>query len=358
MGDESKQWRSDMSDESKPRRGGGIARRAFLKAGGMAGVVAGVAGALGAFDAPRSVRADALRTVRIGWAEPAACHAPLGYAEHNGIFAKHGIKAELVNFLSNGDDLLTKYLASGKIDVGAGFLLGWLKPLDEGLDVKLISATHAGCTRLLASATGGVKKLEDLKGKTIAVAQLGGSAQQVFAVSLAKAGVNPETEITWKLFPDNLLSTAVQKGEADALAHLDPQTFGWIKHDHLVEIANTQTGVYADLSCCTIGASAAFLKSDKDLIRRVVEAIIETHEFTAEHPDQVAQYYFDTFKPPVTLEDLTELLGQLAYHHHPAGGALEREIANEIDDLKLIHVFRANADSKALAKKFSYNVFA
>jgi hypothetical protein len=37
---------------------------------------------------------------------------------------------------------------------------------------------------------------------------------------------------------------------------------------------------------------------------------------------------------------------------------LEREIAEEIEDLKLINVFRANADGKALAKKFTYNVFA
>ena len=49
---------------------------------------------------------------------------------------------------------------------------------------------------------------------------------------------------------------------------------------------------------------------------------------------------------------------QLAYHHHPAGPALEREIAEEIEDLKLIKVFRANADSNALAKKFTFNVFA
>ena len=52
-----------------------------------------------------------------------------------------------------------------------------------------------------------------------------------------------------------------------------------------------------------------------------------------------------------------DLLGQLAYHHHPAGPALEHEIAEEIEDLKLINVFRADADAKALAKKFTFNVF-
>ena len=78
----------------------------------------------------------------------------------------------------------------------------------------------------------------------------------------------------------------------------------------------------------------------------------------AKDPAAVAKFYKDTYKPPVSEETLAELLGQLAYHHHPAGPALEHEIAEEIEDLKLIGVFRADADSKALAKKFTFNVFA
>jgi NitT/TauT family transport system substrate-binding protein len=315
-------------------------------------------GTVGVAVAPHIGRTAELQKVRFGWAAPAACHAPLGYAADKGIFAKHGIDIELVDFLATGDDVLTKYLAAGKLDVGAGFLLGWLKPLDEGLDVKLISATHAGCMRLLTTAGSGIKTLAQLKGKTIAVGAVNDAAQQTFSVSLAKAGIDPATDITWKAYPDNLLAVAVQKGQADALAHIDPQGYGWIHDDHLVEIANSQTGAYVNLSCCTVGASIPFLKRDKALVRRVVEAIIETHEFVASHPGEVAKYYKDKYNPPVSLAVLTELLGVLAYHHHPAGAALEKEIAEEIDDLKLIKVFRANANSKALAKKFSYNVFA
>ncbi len=331
-----------------------MSRRRALQSAGAAGVL----GATGIIAAPLIGRTADLKKVRFGWAAPAACHAPLGYAADNGIFAKHGIDIELMDFLATGDDVLTKYLAAGKLDAGAGFLLGWLKPLDEGLDVKLISATHAGCMRLLTSARTGIKTLQQLRGKTIAVGAVNDAAQQTFSVSLAKAGIDPLTEITWKAYPDNLLSVAVQKGEADALAHIDPQGYGWIHDDHLVEIANSQTGAYRNLSCCTVGASVEFLKQDKAVVRHVVEAIIETHEFVANHPAGVAKYYKDKYNPPVSLEVLTELLSVLAYHHHPAGAALEKEIAEEIEDLKLIKVFRANANAQALAKKFSYNVFA
>jgi NitT/TauT family transport system substrate-binding protein len=331
-----------------------LSRRKML---GAAGAV-GIATTLGVLAKPAIVRSADLQKVRLGWAQPAACHAPPAYAAKTGVFAKHGIDVELVDFLANGDDALTKFIASGKIDVGAGFLLGWLKPLDEGLDVRVISGTHAGCTRLLTTRTSGIKQAPDLRGKTIAVAQSNGSAQQIFAVTLAKLGIDPDKNVTWKVFPYNLLAASVQKGEADALGHLDPQTFGWIRDEHLIEIANNQTGTYENLSCCTVGASADFLKKDKSVVRATVEAIIETHEVVARDPAAVAKFYKETYKPPVSEEALTELLGQLACHHHPAGPAQEREIAEEIEDLKLISVFRPSADGKALARKFTYNVFA
>ena len=330
-----------------------LSRRAVL---GAAGAV-GLAGTLGGLAAPTIVRSAELRKVRLGWGQPLVCHGPLAYAAKTGIFAKHGVDVELVDFLANGDDALTKFIASGKIDVGAGFLLGWLKPLDEGLDVRLISGVHAGCTRLLVNRNSTVKQLMDLRGKTIAVAQENGPAQQMFSVSLVKLGIDPVKDATWKVFPDNLLSVVVQRGDAHALAHFDPQTYGWIKDDRLVQIADNQTGAYENISCCTIGASSAFLQKDKGLVRGVVEAIIQTHEYVADHPVEVARFYKETYKPPVSEDTLVDLLGLLAYHHHPAGAALEREIAEEIDDLKLIGVFAQNADSKALAKKFTHNVF-
>src|ERR1700760_3536330 len=269
-----------------------VSRRAVL---GTAGA-AGLAGTLGVLAKPAIVRSADLQKVRFGWAQPAACFAPLAYAAQTGVFAKHGIDIELVDYLSNGDDVLTKHIASGRIDVGAGFLLGWLKPMDEGLDVQLISGTHAGCTRLLTTRTSGVKQALDLRGKIIAVSQSNGPAQQIFAVTLIKLGIDPDKDVTWKVFPDNLLAVSVQKGEADALAHFDPQTFGWIRDEHLIALANNQTGAYENLSCCTIGASTAFVKRDKDLIRATVEAIIETHEVVARDPAAVARFYMENYK--------------------------------------------------------------
>ena len=64
--------------------------------------------------------------------------------------------------------------------------LRWLKPLEQGFDVKLTAGTHGGCMRLLAAADGPVTDLVSLKGKTIATGDMASPAKNFFSIMLAK----------------------------------------------------------------------------------------------------------------------------------------------------------------------------
>jgi ABC-type nitrate/sulfonate/bicarbonate transport system substrate-binding protein len=96
-------------------------------------------------------------------------------------------------------------LATGKADAGAGLIGDWLKPLEQGFDVKLFVGSHGGCGRLFASEKSGVKDLKDLKGKTIATFVMGASPQTVLQVSIFKAGVDPNADVDWKVVPFDLV---------------------------------------------------------------------------------------------------------------------------------------------------------
>ena len=62
---------------------------------------------------------------------------------------------------------------------------------------------------------------------------------------------------------------------------------------------------------------------------------IEVHEYTANHPDEVAKWYFENLKPArLTEATLTEILGSLVYHDHPIGQALIDQIRITSEDLK------------------------
>lgn len=327
-------------------------RRTFLQVTGSVGLAASLGVLAGeAF----SQQSKAPTKLKVAWAQGAACHSPLAFAQHTGIFAKHGLDVELIDFQGSSEQLL-EAIATGKADAGLGLLLQWLKPLEQGFDVKLVAGTHAGCMRLLASPTAGIKRVEDLRGKTVAVSDLASPARDAFIVTLAKAGIDPERDVNWKVFPGDLLGLAVQKGEAQALAHLDPDTYRFIKQNKLVEIANTQSGVYADRTCCVVGASGKLLQNNMGAARSLVRAVLEVHEVTAKNPTAVAQDYFNNFKPGVSVPELVEMLSALPYTHHPIGEPLKAELVKSIDDLKLVKVFKPKVDSSKLAARISANI--
>ena len=64
----------------------------------------------------------------------------IAVADQHGFFAQHNLKVEKINFAGATDQLL-ELLASGKADAGVGMALGWMKPLEQGFDVKLTAAT-------------------------------------------------------------------------------------------------------------------------------------------------------------------------------------------------------------------------
>jgi NitT/TauT family transport system substrate-binding protein len=333
-----------------------VSRRNVLKAVGAAGAVAS-AGALGGKLFAPAIAAPAPK-IRLAWTEVAACHSPLGFGVAKGIYSKHNLDVELFYQGSSGQTLI-QALATGKADAGAGLIGDWLKPLEQGFDVKLFVGSHGGCQRLLASAASGVKDLAGVKGKTIATYGIGAPPQVAFQVSLAKAGIDPETDVTWKAVPFDLVGETVARGDADLAAHLDPWAWAIEKKFKFTKIADTQTGVYANHTCCVLGANGPFLTANKDAIRRLAEANIEVHEYTANHPDEVAKWYADNLKPPgLSEKDLTEILGALVYHDHPIGQALVDQIRITAEDLKLVKVLEPSTDPKAFAERVTTNILA
>jgi len=342
-----------MSGESNQN---GVSRRSALKALGGVGVAASTV-ALGSKLFTPAIAGPAPK-VRLAWTEVAACHSPLGFGVAKGIYAKHNLDVELFYQGASGQTLI-QALATGKADAGAGLIGDWLKPLEQGFDVKLFVGSHGGCQRLMASKASGITDLAGVKGKTIATYGIGAPPQVAFQVTLAKAGIDPETDVTWKAVPFDLVGESVNRGDADLAAHLDPWAYSIQKQFGFNLIADTQTGVYKNHTCCVLGANGPFLDANKDALRRLAEANIEVHEYTANHPDEVAQWYFEALKPAgLSVADLTEILASLVYHDHPIGQALVDQIRITAEDLKLVKVLDPTTDPKEFAERVTVNLLA
>ena len=217
-----------------------------------------------ASDAPPITGAP--RKLKISWNAGAVCLAPVPVAIDYGFFQKQNLDVELVNYSGSTDQLL-EAIATGKSDVGLGMALRWLKPLEQGFDVKIVAGTHGGCMRVLTRTNSGVDKLADLKGKIVAVGDLGGPDKNFFSIQLAKLGIDPNKDVDWRPYPGNLLNLAVEKGEVQAFLASDPLAHLWLKDSQYKEVASNLDGEYRDKSCCIVGVRGSLIREEPQVAR-------------------------------------------------------------------------------------------
>ncbi|MGV3549248.1 ABC transporter substrate-binding protein [Rhizobium sp.] len=339
---------------SKPSRKALLSRRNVLR-----GTIAAGAAASGLAIAGRSRYAIAgnLIPIKLEWTEVAACHSPVGFGLSKGIYAKHGLDVELFYQGASGQTLI-QALATRKAEAGPGLLYDWLKPIEQGFDVRLFAGSHGGCQSILVKPDSDIKTLTDLKGKVIGTFDVMSPSRVAFSVALAKAGLDPNNDVEWKVFPFDLVAEGMLRGEADAVAHMDPWAYSYEKKHGLRRVADTQTGVFKDRVCCVLGVNGDYYEANRDAIKRLASANLAIHEYTGKNPGEVAKWYFDTLKPGLPLEDLTEVLASFTYHDNWFGKELLKEVQIGFEDLKLTGVIDAGTDPEEIANRITIDIFA
>lgn len=289
--------------------------------------------------------------LKLAWNATSVCLASVAAAVHRGIFAKHNLNVELINFGGATEQLL-EAIATGKADGGVGMALRWLKPLEQGFDVRLTAGAHGGCLRLLTAKAAGITDIKGLRGKTIAINDMASPAKNFFSVVLAKHGIDPNREVQWRQFPTELLGLAVDKGEAQAVAHQDPVTWLLAKDGKLVELATNVSGEYQQRVCCVVGIRDALIRKDRATASALTRALLEAQDWTSARPEQAAQVFAQYARASV--EDLSAMLRSMTHHHHPVAGDLKKELVLYTEELKLVSVIKASTD----ATKFAERIYA
>lgn len=326
-------------------------RRRFLRAASAAGVL-GLTGLAGR----RVLAAGPLHDIKLAWNANAVCLSAAPVAQARGIFEKHGLKVELVNFSGSTDQLL-EIIATRKADAGLGMVHRWIKPLESGLDVKLVGASHGGCVRLVGYEPAGVKTLKDFKGKTVAVSDLNSPGKNFFSVLLLKAGVDPVKDVTWRQFPGDMLGLAVEKGEAQAIADADPNLMLIRRRTKgLVDVATNLSDEYAAKTCCVLGVGGRFVQAERPVVAALTRAINEASEFVADYPNETARIFAPYSK--ASEEDLRAVLGTLTHRSHPSGLALQQEVEFYARDFKLVGVLKPSTDPARFARHVTVDVLS
>src|SRR2546430_3578422 len=99
--------------------------------------------------------------VRVGYIG-ITCEAPIFTAIEKGFFKEEGLEVSLVKCeWANYKDIL----ALGGFDITHHLVMYFLKPIEQGLDVKFTGGIHRGCLRVPAAKKGSVKSITKFRGK-------------------------------------------------------------------------------------------------------------------------------------------------------------------------------------------------
>jgi len=277
-------------------------------------------------------------------------------AKERGIFAKHNLDVEFFNFGGTTDQLL-EAIATGKADAGLGLALRWLKPLEQGFDVRITTGVHGGCIRLLGSKAANIDSLESLRGKAIGISDQASPAKNFSAIFLAKNGIDPVQDIEWRQYPANLLALAVDKGEVQALAEIDPLPYFWLKDGKLNEIFTNLTGEFADRTCCVLAIRGSLIRSELPVAAALTRSILEAADRVASDPDDAAAVY-SGYGGKGSVEDLAAMYRSHTHHNHPVGANLKKQLVLYTDELKGVNVIKKSTDSAKFAERIYLDVLS
>lgn len=224
--------------------------------------------------------------IRVGYIG-LTCEAPIYAAYEKGFFKEEGLDVELVRCQwAQYKDVL----ALGGFDITHHLVMYFLKPIEQGLDVKFTGGIHRGCLRVQAPAKGPIQRIDQLRNKRIGVPGMG-TPPFVFASRVLGAhGIDPTREIQWRVYPAGELRLAMEKGLVDAVADSEPIGSLLLADGYVKNIADQATDApYKDEYCCAVLVNGKFLRENPKAAAAGTRALLKAAKWVEANPAAAAR---------------------------------------------------------------------
>ena len=284
--------------------------------------------------------------VRVGYIG-ITCEAPIFSAVEKGFFKEEGLDVSLVKCeWANYKDVL----ALGGFDITHHLVMYFLKPIEQGLDVKFTGGIHRGCLRVQAAKNGSINSIKDLRGKRIGVPGMG-TPPFIFANRVLGArGIDPSKEITWRVFPAGELGLALDKGEVDAVADSEPIGSLLVAEGKVKNIADqAQDAPYKDEYCCAVIVNGKFLAANPKAAAAATRALLKAAKWVETNPVSAAKLSVERGYLASNPELNTVALSHLRYIPSVSGG--EKAVSSAAAEMKIAGMLSPTTDVSELAKR-------
>src|SRR6266704_1070964 len=262
--------------------------------------------------------------VRVGYIG-LTCEAPIFTAVEKGFFKEEGLEVSLVKCdWKNYKDVL----ALGGYDVTHHLVMYFLKPIEQGLDVKFTAGIHRGCLRVQAANRGDIRSVNDLRGKRIGVPGMG-TPPFIFANRVLGAhGIDPSKEISWVVFPAGELGLALDKGEVDAVADYEPIGSMLLAQGKVRNIADQAADLpYSNEYCCAVLVNGKFLARNPRASAAATRALLKAAKWVETNPAAAAKLSVEKKYLASTADQNTIAISHLRYVPSVSGAQIAVRLA-------------------------------
>ncbi len=275
------------------------------------------------------------------------CEAPIYVAVEKGFFKEAGLEVELVNcqWATYKDAL-----ALGRYDVTHHLVMYFLKPIEQGMDVKFTGGIHRGCLRVQAGVNSDIRTVADLKGKTVGVPGLGTPPFMFATRVMANHGVDPSRDVKWRVYPAGELGLALDRGLVDAVADSEPIGSLLLAEGKVRNIADqAKDKPYSDEYCCAVLVNGPFLKANPKASAAATRALLKAAKWVDANPLEAARLSVEGGYIASTVALNGQAIANLDYIPNVSGA--QTAVLQSARDMKAAGMLSARTDVEELARK-------
>lgn len=224
-------------------------------------------------------------TITLGLPIQAATLAPVYVASDKGLWKQHNLNVKIVTF--KGDSELAKAVLSGDVDIAVSALSGPITSTEAGQDVRVFFGGF-NMPAFAWYSVPSVHNVADGKGKNWGVTSIGSATDLLTRFAVARAGLNPDTDIKVVQGGGSAARLAAMKaGQLQANIFTEPQTVQaqQLGYNKILDLKD----LVKDYPMHVSWAKGSFVKDNKDQTKRFVDALQAGMKMVKESPETGAQ---------------------------------------------------------------------
>jgi NitT/TauT family transport system substrate-binding protein len=275
------------------------------------------------------------------------CEPPIYVAYEKGFFKDEGLDVELVK---SDWDSMRDGLGLGRFDATHHLIMYLLKPIDEGLDVKLTGGIHSGCLRVQAGVNSGITHVADLKGKRIGISHMGAPPFLFASRVLAANGIDPKTDVEWITYPSDAVELALDRGQVDAVANAEPIGTILLAHEKAHKVVDQGLDLpYSEEFCCVTAVNGTFARKNPKAAAAVTRALLKGAKWVAANKSAAAKLAVEKGYLASTVDLNVQAIRDIKYM--PAVAKARRDILQVAKEMKDADFLSPDTDPEELVKR-------